>query len=92
MGMTNTAEIATVEAQTVEPFTDEQATDEIMLIAMRKLRRLAPDGYTALIAQLPDYAPEVIEFAEQRADKRRATDAQDGITRVYRSRYEDMDD
>lgn len=57
----------------MKTYTDAQATDEAVLLLTRKLRRLYPDTYTALMNKLPEGAREALDLADIRADKLRAT-------------------
>ena len=65
------------------PYTDEQATDEAIRLLTRKLHRLHPDVYADVLAKLPDGAREALNAADIRADRQRADDARDGVTRRY---------
>lgn len=65
-------------------FTDEQATDEAVLLLVRKLRRLHRDAYVDLMGRLPAGARDALMLADQRAEKLRV----DGVTRTYRSIWE----
>ena len=64
-------------------YTDAQATDEAILLFMRKVHRLHPDAYRDVIMKLPPLARDHLEAAERRADDVRATDLTDGTTRTY---------
>lgn len=72
-------------------YTTEQATDEAVLLLTRKLRRLHPDVYNALIAKLPDGARDALDLADVRADSLRDADRRDGITRTYVGPWADED-
>lgn len=61
-----------------EYFTEAQATDEAMLLFIRKMRRLQPEAFAAIWAKLPDGAKEAISASERRAD--RVRDAGAGLT------------
>jgi len=74
---------------TVELYSEAQATDEALLLLTRKLRRLYPDAYADLMKRLPDGAREALDLADIRADKLRAYDSRDGITRTYPNPFED---
>jgi hypothetical protein len=83
---------AMAERQTTETYTDQQATDEAVLLLARKLRRLHPDTYVALMTMLPEGARNALHFADLRADTLRAHDQRDGITREYIDPYADLED
>lgn len=68
---------------TVETYTDEQATDEALLLLIRKLRRLHPAAYADLMSMIPEGAQRALNIAEMRADTQRAYDTRDGIKRDY---------
>lgn len=48
--------------------TDAEATDEAVLLLIRKLMRLQPDAYADVIKRLPRGARDAIAFSERRAD------------------------
>lgn len=48
--------------------TDQQATDEAVLLLVRKLMRIQPDAYADVVKRLPDGARRAIALAECRAD------------------------
>lgn len=73
---------------TATPFTDAQATDEAVLMLVRKLRRLHPEACADLMAKLPEGAREALHGAEMRADTLRAYDKRDGVARRYVLREE----
>jgi hypothetical protein len=75
-----------------ENYTDQQATDEAVLLLVRKLRRLHPDTYVTVMTMLPEGARNALHFADLRADTLRAYDQRDGITREYIDPYADLDD
>lgn len=77
---------------TTETYTDQQATDEAVLLLIRKLRRLHPDAHADLMAKLPEGARQALHFADLRADTLRAYDQRDGITREYVDRFAALDD
>lgn len=66
---------------TTTEYTDAQATDEAVLLLVRKLRRTYQDVYAEIIAKLPQGAQDALMLADQRADKLRM----DGVTREYRN-------
>jgi hypothetical protein len=76
---------------TTEIYTDQQATEEALLLLTRKLRRLHPEAYADLMSRIPELAQQALHLADNRADKLRATDRRDGITRVYRDVYAEID-
>jgi hypothetical protein len=80
---------AMAERQTTETYTDQQATDEAVLLLVRKLRRLHRDAYTDLMGRLPEGARYALNQADIRADHLRNADRRDGITREYRDRWAD---
>lgn len=63
--------------------TDAQAVDEAVLMLTRRLRRLYPDAYTAVITSLADGLRDALHLADNRADLLRHHDKRDGITRVF---------
>lgn len=75
-----------------ETYTDQQATDEAVLLLVRKLRRLHPEAYADLMARVPQGARDALNQADIRADKLRATDQRDGITREYADIWADDED
>lgn len=64
-------------------YTDQQATDEAVLLLVRKLHRLYPEAHAALLGKLPDGARWALVLADNRADQQRAADQRDGVTREY---------
>lgn len=64
-------------------YTDTQATDEALLLFVRKIRRLHPEAYADVLRRLPEGAPWALELAQQRAEKLRAADQGRGVTRTY---------
>jgi len=76
----------------IQDYTDQQATDEAVLLLTRKLGRMFPAQYAALMLQMSEGAREALHFADLRADKLRSLDRQDEITRNYVSKYETTDD
>jgi hypothetical protein len=77
--------------ETALPYTDAQATDEAVLLLVRKLRRLHRDAYIDLMGRLPEGARDALDQADIRADRLRATDQRDGVTREYRDRYAEIE-
>lgn len=73
---------------TTTEYTDAQATDEAVLLLVRKLRRTHQDVYAEIIAKLPQGAQDALMLADQRADKLRM----DGVTREYRNIWAGEDD
>jgi hypothetical protein len=70
------------------PIYDErQATDEAVLLLVRKLRRVYPGAYTDLMNRLPVGACDALAAADLRADRLRARDAGIGIKRNYLTTY-----
>jgi hypothetical protein len=70
------------------PIYDEaQATDEAVLLLVRKLRRMYPAAYTDLMNRLPVGACDALAAADLRADRLRARDAGRGFTRNYLTVY-----
>lgn len=63
--------------------TDAQATDEAVLMLTRRLRRLYPDAYAAVIDSLNPGLRDALHLADNRADVQRHHDKRDGITRKY---------
>jgi hypothetical protein len=66
-----------------ETYTDQQATDEAVLLLVRKMRRLHTEAYNDLMSQLPEGARWALTMADNRADLLRATDSREGVTREY---------
>lgn len=54
-------------ANTAE-MTNHEATDEALLLFIRKMRRLHPDAFGDIWAQLPEGAQTALRIAETRAD------------------------
>lgn len=78
--------------QTTHTYTDSQATDEAVLLLVRKLRRLRPQAYGDITARMPGWTREALHSAEMRADTLRAYDERDGIKREYVSKYDEIDE
>lgn len=55
----------------MQTYTEAQATDEAVLLFVRKMRRMHPDAFADVWAKLPDGAKEAIGATERRADKER---------------------
>lgn len=86
--MTNT------EATEAKPYTDSEATDEALLLFIRKVRRLHPDAYASVLRQLPEGARTALTLAENRADMVRDADRKNGTAHRYLTdaeRYGDED-
>lgn len=49
--------------------TESQATDEALLLFIRKVRRLHPEAFADVIARLPEGARWALNMAENRADR-----------------------
>lgn len=49
--------------------TEGQATDEALLLFIRKMRRLHPDAFAEVIGRLPEGARWALDTAERRADR-----------------------
>lgn len=64
-------------------FTEQQAADEAVLLLVRKLRRLWPTACIDLMERLPEGARDALTLADNRADRLRAADRRDGITRRF---------
>lgn len=64
---------------TAPTYTDEQATDEAVLLMVRKLMRLHPAAYADVMAKMPEGAREALSLAERRADVQRSNDELAGI-------------
>jgi hypothetical protein len=80
------------EMTTSEPYTDAQATDEAVLLLVRRLHRLYPREHASLLASFPEGVRQALMFADQRADLLRAEDARAGIERMYVDRFAELDD
>lgn len=63
--------------------TDAQATDEAVLMLTRRLHRLYPDAYKAVITSLSDGLRDALNLADNRADSLRHTDKREGVTRKF---------
>lgn len=74
-----------------EIYTDQQATDEALLLFVRKVRRLHPNTFADVIGRLPEGARDALNQAELRADTLRAYDRRDGITREYRDIWAEIE-
>jgi ABC-type nitrate/sulfonate/bicarbonate transport system substrate-binding protein len=68
---------------TATPYTDAEATDEAVLIMLRKLRRLHPDAYAAVLGALSDGARDALTLADNRAERVRAIDDRNQVTRRF---------
>lgn len=77
-----------IDAQATTPdrqMTDAQATDEAVLLLIRKLCCLHPEAFTDVTERLPKGAIEQLEAAERRAD--RVRDAEGIGTLAYPAVY-----
>lgn len=54
--------------------TEAQATDEAVLLMIRKLRRLEPAAYARIMEKMPQGGRNTLIEAERRADVRRSTE------------------
>lgn len=54
------------------PMTDQQATDEALLLTMRKLRRLHPEAFADVMGRLSEGARWALTMSENRADAHRS--------------------
>ncbi len=68
-------------------YNEAQATDEAVLLLVRKLRRLYPAAYADLMNRIPEGARDALDAADLRADRLRARDAGNGIKRNYLTVY-----
>ncbi len=66
MGMTETS----------ETFTEAQATDEMVLLFTRKMRRMHPEAFADVWSKLPVGAQRAVCDAERRADMLRDSDVE----------------
>lgn len=76
-------------------YTDQEATDEALLLFMRRLRREHPDAYRAVESSLSEGARDALDHAEHRADALRFADSAQGIrigSRPYPKWNEPTDD
>lgn len=64
-------------------YSDAQATDEAVLLLMRKMHRLYPAAHSAILTSFPEDVRDALTMAELRADRLRAHDQRDGIERAY---------
>lgn len=83
-------------SQTTEAitYTDHEATDEAVLLLVRKLRRLHPDTYKDLMNRIPEGARLALGSAERRAYLLREEDEKAGIkmcTREYPDPFADLE-
>ena len=60
-------------------YTDAEATDEAVLLALRKWRRLHPKAYADVMDRLSEGARDALTLADNRADRLRA----DGTSRRF---------
>lgn len=60
-------------------YTEHEASDEALLLLIRKLRKAAPDALTTVMAKLPQGAIDALGVAERRADAVRYADEAAGI-------------
>jgi hypothetical protein len=75
-------------ARNAGPIYDEaQATDEAVLLLVRKLRRLHPGAYADLMNSIPEGARDALAAADLRADRLRARDAGRGFKRNFLTTY-----
>lgn len=56
-----------------QPYTDAEATDEAVLLLVRRLRRLHPAAYADVLGKLSDGARDALTLADNRADLLRHT-------------------
>lgn len=63
----------------VQAYTPAEATDEAVLLLVRKLRRLHPGAYADVMGRLSDGARDALTLADIRADLVRA----DGTSRRF---------
>jgi hypothetical protein len=54
-----------------ETYTEAQATDEAVLLFVRKMRRMHPDVFAEVWSKIPEGAQEAIWATERRADRER---------------------
>lgn len=62
----------TKQTTTTQTMSHTEATDEAVLLLVRRLRRLHPNALQDVMSSLPAGAQEAVHFADQRADTRRA--------------------
>jgi hypothetical protein len=71
--------MSTAETTAPATYTEAEATDEALLLLIRRLRRQHPEAYLAVTRSLPDGAQETLDHAEHRADLVRVADSARGI-------------
>ena len=64
--MTETGNATTAPRRTM---TEQEATDEAVLLLIRKTMRLQPEAYADVIKRLPEGARHALMLAENRADR-----------------------
>lgn len=67
----------------IKLYTDHEATDEAVLLLIRKLGRKYPNVLASLMEQLPAGAETALALAEVRAERVRDEDLRNGVQREY---------
>lgn len=70
-------------------YSDLRATDEAVLLFVRKLRRLHPEAYADVIGRVGPEIRDALTMADNRADVVRAHDKAAGIVRQFISPWAD---
>lgn len=71
--------------------TDAQATDEAVLMLTRRIGRLYPEAYAAVITSLTQGLRDALNLADIRADSQRHQDKQAGVIRKFETIAERVD-
>lgn len=90
--MTQTSNTPAITAPTTQPYTDAQATDEAVLMLVRKLRRLHTDAYVDVMGKLSPELRDVLTMADLRADALRHADSATGTVRTFAPAWVTEDD
>jgi hypothetical protein len=72
--------------------TETEATEEAMRLMIRKVRRMYPEAFAAVMAKMPVGAREILAVAEIRADDRFLTSQREGTIRTWPVVFEDEGD
>jgi hypothetical protein len=79
-------------SENVIQMTETDATEEALRLLVRKLRRMQPQAFAAVMAAMPMGARDTLALAEMRADDRFLTAQREGVTRTWPSVYEETED
>lgn len=72
--------------------TQTEATEEALRLLVRKLRRLHPDTYLAIMNKMPQGAVETLTVAEFRADNAFLEASANGVERTWPVVFADEDE